>query len=168
MRLATATASAQDGSAPVEVETRGARNAKRGVIAFWAIVLVLLLRHREVISSDTLSNYIHVWFVADRLWHGHGLPFHMPVLAHGEALAFPYGFIPWMFAVLLWPLMGEWSVTLTLGLGFVGLVLATFWAFPELRRGWGAGAVLPKPALVRGLPLRPLPFLSGPAMLVVA
>ena len=168
MKLAMATASAQDGSAPVEPETRAARIAKRVVIALWVVVLVVLLRHREVISSDTLSNYIHVWFVADRLWHGHGLPFHMPVLAHGRALAFPYGFIPWMFAVLLWPLMGEWSVTLTLGLGFVGLVVSTFWAFPELRRGWWAVAVLLNPALVEGLLLGQLPFLWAATMLVCA
>jgi hypothetical protein len=138
------------------------------MVAFWAVILVLLLRHREVISSDTLSNYIHVWFVADRLWHGHGLPFRMPVLAHGQALAFPYGFIPWMFAVLLWPLMGEWSVTLTLGVGFIGLVLTTFWAFPELRRGWWAAAVLVNPAFAEGLLLGQLPFLWAAAMLMVA
>ena len=168
MKLAMATASAQDGSAPLEVETRGARNAKRAVIAFWVVVMVLLLRHREVISSDTLSNYVHVWFVADRLWNGHGLPFHMPVLAHGKALAFPYGFIPWMFAVMLWPIMGEWSVTLALGLGFVGLVVATFWAFPELRRGWWAVGVLVNPALVEGLLLGQLPFLWAAGMLVCA
>ena len=166
MRLATATASAEDGSAPVVVETRGARAAKHLAIAFWVVILVLLLRHREVISSDTMSNYIHVWFVADQLWHGHGLPFHMPLLAHGRALAFPYGFIPWMFAVLLWPLMGEWSVTLTFGVGFLGLVAATFWAFPELRRGWWAAAVLVNPALVEALLLGQLPFLWAAAMLM--
>jgi hypothetical protein len=168
MRLAVATASAQDGSAPVDVETRAGRNAKYLVIGVWLLILVLLLRHREVISSDTLSNYIHVWFVADRFWHGHGLPFRMPVLAHGQALAFPYGFIPWMFAVMLWPLMGEWSVTLTLGVGFVGLVLATFWAFPELRRGWWAVAVLVNPAFAEGLLLGQLPFLWAAAMMVFA
>ena len=168
MKLAMATASAQDGSARVEPETRGARNAKRAAIAFWVVILAVLLRHREVISSDTLSNYVHVWYVADRLWHGHGLPFHMPVLAHGKALAFPYGFIPWMFAVMLWPLMGEWSVTLTLGLGFLGLVVATFWAFPELRRGWWAVAVLVNPAFVEGLLLGQLPFLWAAAMLLCA
>jgi len=167
MKLATATASAQDGSAPVIAETRGARAAKHAVIAFWVVILALLLRHREVISSDTLSNYVHVWFVADQLWHGHGLPFHMPLLAHGRALAFPYGFIPWMFAVLLWPLMGEWSVTLTLGVGFLGLVAATFWAFPEVRRGWWAGVVLLNPALVEALLLGQLPFLWAAAMLMV-
>lgn len=168
MTLALATASAQDGSSPFAIETRAGRNAKRGLIALWAVILVLLLRHREVISSDTLSNYVHVWFVADRFWHGGGLPFRMPVLAHGRALAFPYGFIPWMFAVLLWPLMGEWSVTLTLGLGFVGIVLATFWAFPELRRGWWAAATLVNPAYVEGLLLGQLPFLWASTMLLVA
>ena len=168
MTLALATASAQDGSAPFATETRAGRNAKYGLIALWGVILVLLLRHREVISSDTLSNYIHVWFVADRFWHGGGLPFRMPVLAHGRALAFPYGFIPWMFAVLLWPLMGEWSVTLALGLGFVGLVVATFWAFPELRRGWWAVATLVNPAYVEGLLLGQLPFLWAATMMVIA
>src|SRR3954470_8939918 len=168
MRLAGATASGLEGSFPLTIETRAGRNAKHVMVAFWTVILGLLLRHREVISSDTLSNYIHVWFVADHLWHGQGLPFHMPVLAHGQALAFPYGFIPWMFAVLLWPLMGEWSVTLTLGIGFVGLVLATFWAFPELRRGWWAAAVLVNPALFEGLLFGQLPFLWAAAMLVLA
>jgi hypothetical protein len=73
-----------------------------------------------------------------------------------------------MFAVLLWPLMGEWSVTLTLGLGFVGLVVATFWAFPELRRGWWAAAALVNPAFVEGLLLGQLPFLWASAMLLFA
>jgi hypothetical protein len=115
-----------------------------------------------------LSNYIHVWFVSDQFWHGGGLPYRMPVLAHGQALAFPYGFIPWMFAVMLWPLMAEWSVTLTLGVGFVGLVVATFWAFPELRRGWWATATLVNPAFVEGLLLGQLPFLWASAMLLFA
>ncbi|MEY2421237.1 MAG: hypothetical protein QOI95_1304 [Acidimicrobiaceae bacterium] len=168
MTLALATASAEDGSAPVAVETRAGRYAKRSVIALWVVILVLLLRHREVISSDTLSNYVHVWFIADQFWHGGGLPYYMPMLAHGQALAFPYGFIPWMFAVLLWPVMGEWSVTLTLGLGFVGLVTATFWAFPELRRGWWAVAILVNPALVEGALLGQLPFLWASAMLLFA
>ena len=82
-------------------------------------------------------------------------------------LAFPYAFIPWMVAALLWPLMGEWSVTLVLGAGFVGLVLATFWAFPELRRGWWTVAVLVNPALVEALLLGQLPFLWAATMLDV-
>ena len=73
-----------------------------------------------------------------------------------------------MFAVALWPLMGEWSVTLALGVGFLGLVAATFWAFPELRRGWWAVAVLVNPAFVEGLLLGQLPFLWAAAMLLCA
>ena len=120
MRLKFASASASTDEGTVELpagtgtDTSG-RIARRIVIGIWAVILVLLLRHREVISSDTLSNYVHVWFVAQQLWHGNGLPFHMPVLAHGNALAFPYAFIPWMVAVLLWPVMLSSS-----GLGLVG------------------------------------------------
>lgn len=171
LKLATATASSADGSAaldPGRRVDRSGRIAHRVVLVAWLVILVLLLRHREVISSDTLSNYVHVWFVSEQLWHGHGLPFHMPVLANGAALAFPYAFIPWMVAVLLWPLMGEWSVTLVLGVGFLGLVVATFWAFPELRRGWWAVAVLVNPGLVEGLLLGQLPFLWGAAMFMFA
>jgi hypothetical protein len=171
LRFATATASADEGSADIarhqRIELIG-RVVRGIVITAWLVILALLLRHREIISSDTLSNYVHVWFVAEQLWHGNGLPFHMPVLAHGNALAFPYAFIPWMVAVLLWPLMGEWSVTLVLGAGFVGLLLSTFWAFPELRRGWWTVAVLVNPALVEALLLGQLPFLWAASMLMVA
>jgi hypothetical protein len=171
LKVATAIASADDGSAEAPADLRVERSgrvARSIVIAVWLVILALLLRHREVISSDTLSNYVHVWFVSQQLWHGNGLPFHMPVLAHGSALAFPYSFIPWMVAVLLWPLMGEWSVTVVLGAGFLGLVLATFWSFPELRRGWWAVAVLVNPALVEALLLGQLPFLWAAAMLMLA
>jgi hypothetical protein len=145
---------------------RSGRAAFGFVAAAWAVILVLLLRHREVISSDTLSNYVHVWYIAERVWHGHGIPFHMPVLAHGDALAFPYGFIPWMFAVLFWPLLHEWSVTLALGVGFFAMVGATFWAFPEVRKGWWAAGTLLNPALAMGLMLGQLPFMWAAAMLL--
>ncbi|MEY2590765.1 MAG: hypothetical protein QOJ67_2749 [Acidimicrobiaceae bacterium] len=155
-----------------QVETRRADGSGRValwfVVAGWTAVLGLLLRHREVISSDTLSNYIHVWYVADHVWNGQGVPLHMPVLGHGEALAFPYGFVPWMTAVLLWPLMHEWSVTFCLGLGFVLLVAATFWAFPEVRKGWWAVGTLLNPALAMGLLLGQLPFMWAAAMFLAA
>jgi hypothetical protein len=146
---------------------RSGRAAFGLVAAAWTVILVLLLRHREVISSDTLSNYVHVWYIAQRVWHGHGIPFHMPVLAHGDALAFPYGFIPWMFSVLLWPLLHEWSVTVALGIGFIAMVGATFWAFPEVRRGWWAAGTLLNPALAMGLMLGQLPFMWAAAMLLI-
>jgi len=173
--LATATASADERSAATlddhdtdDPYARTGRMARRVVVVLWVAILVVLLRQREIISSDTLSNYVHVWFVAEQVWHGHGLPFHMPVLAHGTALAFPYSFIPWMVAVLLWPVMGEWSVGAVLGIGFLGLLAGTFWAFPEVRRGWWAVAVLLNPGLIEGLLFGQLPFLWAAAMFVFA
>jgi len=72
----------------------------------------------------------------------------MPIIGHGKAFAFPYGFLPWFTASLLYPLLGDWVVTLWLVLGFVGLVAAMFWAFPEIRRGWWAATALVNPTLV--------------------
>src|ERR1041385_5394036 len=96
----------------------------------WTAVLVLILSHSLFVTNDSLNNYVHVWYASDRLWHGHGIPFHMPVLGHGKALAFPYAFLPWLSAALVRPLLGDWTVTLWLVLGFLGLVGATLWAFP--------------------------------------
>ena len=122
--------------------------ARAAVAAWWVSVLARMARHRIYVSHDTLISYAHVWYVSDRLWHGHGLPFRMPVLHHGQAVAFPYGLVPWTTAALVRPLFGDWTVTLWLVLGTVGLMAATFWAFPELRRGWWASAALVNPALV--------------------
>jgi hypothetical protein len=158
----------EEGQGETPAADRSGRVALGLVVSGWGTVLVLLLRHREVISSDTLSNYIHIWYVADHVWNGHGVPFQIPVLGHGDALAFPYGFVPWMVAVLLWPVMHEWSVTLCLGLGFVLMVAATFWAFPEVRKGWWAVGVLLNPALAMGLLLGQLPFMWAVAMFLAA
>lgn len=158
----------QDGSRTDFGDTRHGRWALWVVLAVWAGLLFTLLRHREVLSSDTLSNYVHVWFLQDRLWHDHTLPFHMPVLGHGDAFTFPYSFLPWLFAALLWPLLGEYSVGLALGLGWLFMVLGTFYAFPELKRGWWAVGVLLSPALIAGVLLGQLPFLWAAGMFLAS
>lgn len=138
------------------------------VTAGWAVVLALILGKPLFVTHDSVSSYAHVWYVQDRLWHHHTLPFTMPVLGHGDALAFPYGFLPWITSALLWPLLGSWAVTLALVLGTVALVAATFWAFPELRRGWWAAATLVNPALVAAPISGQLPFIWAMAMLLGA
>jgi hypothetical protein len=121
----------------------GSRTAERigqivaiGLGSAWLGGLGLLLRHRLIVSHDTMINYAHVWWVSKRLWGGHGIPFRMPVLGHGQAFAFPYGVVPWLTAAVVRPLGGDWVVTLWIVLGVAGLIGATFAAFPELRRGW--------------------------------
>ena len=90
----------------------------------------------------------------------------MPVLGHGEGLTFPYGSLPWLAAATLWPLAGDWSVTIVLVMGALGLIGATFWAFPETRHPWWAVAVLINPILVLAPLSGQLPFLWASALLV--
>jgi hypothetical protein len=148
--------------------TASARTVTAIIAIVWVVVLALILRHRVFVSHDSISNYGHVWWVSDQLWGGDGLPFRMPVIGHGKAFAFPYGFLPWFTASLFYPLFGDWVVTLWLVLGFLGLVLAMFWAFPEIRRGWWAATALVNPALVIAPIIGQLPFIWASAMLMVA
>lgn len=134
---------------PTTAEPPGGRIALGVMIAIWVIGIASELRHRIVLSSDTINNYVHVWYVSDQLWTHHAVPLHMPILGHGQAYTYPYGFLPWFGAALLRPALGDWGVTLGLVTGAVAMVAATFFAFPELRRGWWAAAVLANPAIVQ-------------------
>ena len=138
------------------------------IAAAWVVLGVMMLLRPVFISHDSLSNNVHVWFIADELWHGHGIPMHVPVLANGQALTFPYASVPWTVTALLWPLLGDRAVTLMLVLGFVATVAATFWTFPTLRRGWWAAATLTNPSLVISPLLGQLPFLWAIASFTAA
>jgi hypothetical protein len=134
----------------------------------WLVVMGMILRHRIFVSSDTVSNYAHVWYVSRVLVHSHRIPYHMSIIGHGHGLAFPYAFVPWVSAALLRPLLGDWVVTLWLVIGSLGVVATTFWAFPELRRGWWVALVLANPFLIVAPVLGQLPFVWGMAMLFAA
>lgn len=136
--------------------------------AAWSLMAAMALTRPVFISHDSLSNNVHVWFIAEQLWHGHGIPMHVPALANGQALTFPYASIPWTAAALLWPLLDDRAVTLMLVLGFAATVAATFWTFPTLRRGWWAAATLSNPSLVISPLLGQLPFLWAIASLTAA
>jgi hypothetical protein len=138
-------------------------------LLLWAVLLALILRQRIFISHDTISNYAHVWYVADRLHATGSVPFHMPVLGHGQAFAFPYAFLPWLASALIWPALGEWSVTIMLAAGSMTLIAAMFWALPELRsNSWIATAALGSPTLVAVPIIGQLPFAWATTMLFVA
>ena len=133
--------------------------------AAWLAGLAAILSHRLYVSNDSLSNYSHVWYVAHAIWDGGTLPFHFPEIGHGDALAFPYAFIPWTTAALLRPLLGDWVTTLWLVLGFGGVIGGIWWAFPELRASSRFAVVLANPFLVESVLLSQLPFLWASAML---
>ena len=104
----------------------------RIVAAAWVVILLLILRNAVFVSDDAISNYGHVWYVSDRIWRFHHIPWSMPVIGHGKALAFPYALVPWLSAALLRPLVGDWIVTLWLVVGTVGLIAAISRALPFL------------------------------------
>ena len=136
--------------------------------AAWLGVAAAVLAHRVYVSNDSISNYAHVWFISDSIWEGHLLPYAFPLIGHGQALAYPYAFVPWTSAALLHPLLGDWVTTLWLVLGAAGTIAATIWALPEVRRPWALAAVLANPMLVEALILAQLPFLWATAFLWAA
>ncbi|HEY5173787.1 MAG TPA: hypothetical protein VIK54_18830 [Acidimicrobiia bacterium] len=154
------------GARPGTDEPPGSGLVLAALAAAWIVVLALYLRHTIVLSSDSVNNHVHVWYIAHDLWHHGRLPWRMPVLAHGEAYAYPYGFVNWTTAALVWPLFGDWTVTLWTALGATGCIVATFAAFPELRRGWWAAAVLANPAILEALLFGQQSFAWGAMLLL--
>jgi hypothetical protein len=148
--------------------SRYGRPALVTVVLAWVVVLGFILSHSLFVSHDSLSNYGHVWWVAEQLRSGAGLPFRMPVLGHGEALTFPYGFLPWLVGGVLALALGDWAVTLLIVLGFVAVVATMFWALPEIRHGWWAVAALVNPTLVMAPIIGQLPFLWAVAFFFAA
>ena len=138
------------------------------VAAVWVALLVGIVRQPVFLTTDMVSNHVHIWYVAEQLWHEQRLPMRMPVLASGDAYAFPYAMLPWIVGALLWPLGGDRVVTAMLVAGALATVAATFWALPRLRRGWWAVAVLVNPSLVVSVMLGQLPFLWAAAAFMVA
>ncbi|MEP6598469.1 MAG: hypothetical protein ABJB98_03360 [Actinomycetota bacterium] len=155
-----------DGAPRRDALAIGGRVALAIVLLGWATILTIILAHPVFVTHDSLISYAHAWWIENRLWHGTGIPWRMPVLGHGKALTFPYGALPWTVAAVLWPMFGQWSVTLVLVLGVVGVIAATFWAFPETRRPWWAVAVLLNPVLLLAPLSGQLPFLWATALLL--
>lgn len=157
---------ADDRADPAATSPAGARPVIAFLVVAWIVVLALYLRHAIVLSSDNINNHVHVWYIAHDLWHHARLPWHMPILAHGEAYAYPYGFVNWTTAAIFWPLFGNWTITLWNVLGAVGCIAGIFIAFPELRRGWWAASVLANPAVLEGLLFGQQSFLWGSMFLL--
>jgi hypothetical protein len=136
-----------------------------GAALAWLVLLALIARHRVFVTHDSLISYAHSWWIDRQLWHGHAIPWRMPILGHGEALTYPYGMLPWTVAGVLWPLGGEYAVTGVLVAGAVGLIAAIFWAFPEARQPWWAVLVLVNPPLIAALIGGQVPFMWACALL---
>ena len=87
----------------------------------WLAGAGAILTHTVYVSNDSISNYGHVWHISETLTESHVLPYHFREIGHGQALAYPYAFVPWTTAGVLHPLFGDWITTLWLVLGAAGL-----------------------------------------------
>lgn len=125
----------------------------------WAFIALSILAHRLFVSNDAISNYAHVWYAADALWNHGTIPYRMRVINGGDGLAFPYAAPVWLVGAVLWPLVGEWGVTLLLVLGGAACLLAAVAWRPALRDPVLLTLFLLNPAFIEAVVLAQLPFL---------
>jgi glycosyltransferase involved in cell wall biosynthesis len=95
-----------------------------------------ILTRSIYLADDTINNYAHVWYISDRLFGSGQIPIRFAELDGGRAFTFPYGFAPWLVNALVYPLLGDWSVTLFLVLGGVAAIAAAMAARPAMRDPW--------------------------------
>ena len=107
-------------------------------LIFAALLLpVFLMLSRSIyLANDTVNNYVHVWYISQSIFDNGRIPIHFAGLDNGRALTFPYGLVPWTANALVYPLLGDWSVTLFLVLAGVAVVLGALVVRPAMRDPW--------------------------------
>lgn len=101
--------------------------------AIWAFTLLAMLTHAFYLGDDSAHSYAHVWYLSESLFTRHELPLHVSQLSSGDALMFPYAVVPWFPSALVYPVLGNWVVTLSMVLGLL-LLVRGMWAFrPAMR-----------------------------------
>ncbi|HEX5370113.1 MAG TPA: glycosyltransferase [Dehalococcoidia bacterium] len=101
-----------------------------------ALMALGVLAHPLFLANDSMEHYSHVWYIAQQLFHQGRLPLHVALLDGGRATTFPYGFVPYLVSAALYPLLGDWAVTLLMVLGVLALVWSAGLARPSMRNPW--------------------------------
>jgi glycosyltransferase involved in cell wall biosynthesis len=107
-------------------------------LVFAALLLpVLVMLSRSIyLANDTVNNYAHVWYISQSIFDTGRIPIHFAGLDNGHAFTFPYGLAPWTANALVYPLMGDWSVTLFLVLAGMAVVAGAAIVRPAMRDPW--------------------------------
>jgi len=116
-----------------------------------AVVLVMMLTHAFYLGDDSAHSYAHVWYLSESLFEHGEWPMHVSQLENGDAVMFPYGFIPWVPDAILRPVLGDWVVTLSMVAGVVFLLVAMCRFRPALRNPLLFALVLLNPLLWNGV-----------------
>lgn len=125
--------------------------AASAVIALSALAIALMLAHAFYLGDDSAHSYAHVWYLSHSIWDRHELPASFPQLENGDGVTFPYAAIPWLPAALVYPLIGDWAVTLSMALGVVGMIVALPWWRPAFRNPVLLALFLANPLLWNGI-----------------
>src|SRR5206468_1884107 len=85
--------------------------------------LLVMLTQPLYLANDTINNYAHVWYISHSLFTNGDVPLRFSGLDDGRAFTFPYGLVPWTANALVYPVLGDWSVTLFLVLAGVAVAI---------------------------------------------
>lgn len=104
-----------------------------GALAGVGLLCAIILSKTFFLGSDSANDYAHVGYVSDQIFHHGRLPLHVATLESGRALTFPYAIVPWLVTSVPYVLLGDWSVTAAMILGFAFYGYAATRARPALR-----------------------------------
>ncbi len=95
-----------------------------------------MLIHPLFLASDSMHSYAHVWYISEQIFDHARIPTRIGLLDDGHAAAFPYAFVPYLLGAVLFPLLGDLSVTLLMVIAVLGTVWAAGRVRPVMRDPW--------------------------------
>lgn len=121
------------------------------VLALTALALGAMLFHKFYLGDDSAQSFGHVWYLQHAIFTEHQWPWHVSQLENGKAVMFPYGLIPWLPTALLYPLFGDWIVTVSMVAGAVFMLVAMACFRPAMRNPLLFALFLLNPLLWNGI-----------------
>ncbi len=107
-------------------------------LALLALVFISadMLVNPLFLASDSMHSYAHVWYISEQLFNHASLPLRIGLLDSGRASTFPYAFPVYLVGAVLYPLLGDWAVTLLMVVAVVGTVWTAGLVRPVMRDPW--------------------------------
>lgn len=121
------------------------------VFGLTVVALLLMLLKPFYLGDDSAHSYAHVWYLSQSLFTRHEFPWHVAQLENGQAVMFPYGFIPWFPDALLYPIFGNWIVTASMVAGVVLMAATLVYFRPAMRNPVLLGLFFLNPLLWNGI-----------------
>lgn len=129
------------------------------------VSLLMLMASRNIfLGVDSITNYVHVWYLKDQIFDNLALSLHAAPLENGRATILPYGGVPWLVGALLSELFGDRGVTLLMVFGLATLAGAATLVRPAMRSPWMMILFLLNPFFIDAVFSFQLPFIWAAAL----